>query len=100
MIKRIHPKIKEVPEYNPFKDKNVIDLGPNDNMTIKQALILAYNADLEDIIILGHCGCGCGLIRIVSSCMSNAEMLMLVEKLKMAVMDRELSDGHNPEEAG
>ena len=104
MIKRIHPKIKAVPEYDPFKDEKIIDLGQYERMNVRQALTVAYNTDLLDIILLGNCGCGCGLIKIITSSMTIADMLMLAEKLKMAVMDRELthdeSDRYNPEEAG
>ena len=99
MVKRIHPKTKSVPEYNPFKDEKIIELGPNERMNVRQALTVAYNTDLLDIVLLGNCGCGCGLIKIITSSMTTADMFMLAEKLKMAIMDRELSDGYNPEEA-
>ena len=104
MVTRIHPEVHEIPEYDPFKDEKIVDLGPNEHMGIRQALTVAYNTELKDIVIVGNCGCGCGLIKIVSSSMSTAEMLMLAEKLKLAVIDRELyihePDGYNPEEAG
>jgi len=103
MVKRIHPKIKAIPEYDPFKDEKVVDIGLYERMNVRQALTVAYNTDLLDIILLGNCGCGCGLIKIITSSMTTADLLMLAEKLKMAVMDRELDinepDGYYPEEA-
>ncbi len=104
MSTRIHPEVHTVPEYDPFKDEKVIDLGEYERMSVRQALTVAYNTDLLDIILLGNCGCGCGLIKIITSSMTTADMLMLAEKLKMAVMDRELtydeSDGYDPKDAG
>lgn len=104
MVTRIHPEVHTVPEYDPFKDKNVIDLGPNERMNIKQALIVAYNTNLLNVVIVGDCGCGCSLIKIVASSMTTADMLMLAEKLKMAVIDRELaideSNEYDPENTG
>lgn len=104
MVERIHPNIKAIPGYDPFKDEKVIELGPNERMDVRQALTVAYNTSLSDIVILGNCGCGCGLIKIITSSMTTSDLLMLSEKLKMAVMDRELSinepDGYNPEDAG
>jgi len=103
MNKRIHPEVHSVPDYDPFKDEKVIDLGPNERMNVRQALTVAYNTDLLDVILLGNCNCGCDRIKIVSSSMTSANMLMLAEKLKMAIMERELtiedSDGCDPEEA-
>ena len=89
MVKRIHPKIKSVPEYNPFKDEKIVELGQSERMDVHQVKIVAYNTDFRDIIIFGNCGCGCGAIKILSSSMTIADMFMLAEKLKMAVMDRE-----------
>ncbi len=103
MVTRIHPEVSEISDYNPFKDEKVIDLGPNEHMTVRQALTVAYNTDFADIVLLGNCGCGCGLIKILNSAMTTSEMLMLAEKLKIAVMDRELCyepDGDNPEDTG
>lgn len=104
MVTRIHPEVTKTPEYDPFKDSKVVDLGPNERMDIRQALTVAYNTDFLDILVVGNCGCGCGLIKIVSSSMTAERMLMLAEKLKLAVMDRELDrdeqDGDDPEDAG
>lgn len=104
MVTRIHPEIITIPEYDPYKDKKIIDLGPNERMTVRQSLTVAYNTDFMDILLVGNCGCGCGLIKIVSSSMSTERMLMLAEKLKMAIIDRELAhdepDRYNPEDAG
>ena len=104
MVTRIHPEIDVAPEYDPFKDEKIFDLGPNENMSVRQALTVAYNTGFLNVVVVGECSCGCGLIKILSSSMSNSEMLMLAEKLKLAVIDRELytheSDGDNPEEAG
>lgn len=103
MVTRIHSEVNVVPEYDPFKDENVIDLGPNERMTIRQTLTVAYNTNFMDILIVGNCDCGCGLIKIVSSSMTTERMFMLAEKLKMAIMDRELTheglDGYDPEDA-
>ena len=87
MVKRIHPKIKSVPEYNPFKDEKIIELGLSERMNVYQAQVVAYNTNFKDIIIFGNCGCGCVSIKILSSSMTIADMLMLTEKLKAAIMD-------------
>ena len=104
MVTRIHPEINAIAEYDPFKDEKVIDLGPNERMDVRQALTVAYNVGLSDVILVGSCNCGCGLIKIISSGMTTEKMLMMVEKLKLAIMDRELSkvylDGYNPEDTG
>ncbi len=102
MITRIHPEDCSGTEYDPYKDEKIVDLGPNDRMSVRQALTVAYNTELMDIVILGNCGCGCSLIKIITSSMTTESMLMLAEKLRMAIMDRELaideSDGDYPKE--
>ncbi len=103
MITQIHPEIDAVPEYDPFKDEKIINLGPNGRMTVKQALIVAYNIGVSNVIVVGECDC-CNLIKIVSSEMSTEKMLMIAEKLKIAIIYREQAKGdldeHDPEDAG
>ncbi len=97
MATRIHPEITEVPEYNPFEDEKIIDLGPHDKMTVKQALIVTYQTNLKNVVTIGENRSG-GATCTYSE-MSAEKILFMLERIKSVIMG-ELRDEYDPEDAG
>jgi len=97
MITRIHPEIVETPEYDPFEDEKIIDLGPHDRMTVKQALITTYQANLKNVVTIGENEFG-GATCTYSK-MPPERILFMLEKMKSIIME-ESGEYPNPEDAG
>lgn len=99
MVTRIHPEITEVPEYNPFDDGKVVNLGPHDRMTVKQALSVTYQENLKSVVTIGECNCCKNMIMIYSN-MTNEKVLFLLERMKQEILSEGISDEYDPEDTG
>jgi len=100
MVTRIHPEIteKEIPEYNPFEDEKVVDLGPHDKMSVKQALIVTYQANLKNVVTIGETKDGNGTICTYSE-ITAERLLFMLEKMKSIVIEGGM-DEYDPKNAG
>lgn len=67
-------------------EKNVIELGSTENMTVEECLAFAKrrSKDLQDVMVIG-CDAN-GAVISTSSKMTRAEALWLVEYIKMDIL--------------
>lgn len=98
-VVRIHPENMDLVEYDPFHEDGVIDLGPNENMTVNQALAVAKRSEFKDVVIIGECGCGCGQYMIFTSKMTRAEANMILDIGKQIALGERSNECSN-EDAG
>ena len=93
MVTRIHPEVTDIPEYDPFKDEKIVDLGPNDRMTVKQTLIVTNQLNLKSVVTI--CENEYGGV-------TQERILFMLEKMKSLILSGAIdeSNGSDPEEAG